>query len=159
MAELKNPEKAKETFETICATLDHHDWKYQKDEEKLLIGCSVRGEDLPMELTIRVDADRSVVMMFSRMPFAVQEDKRVDLAIAITAVNNALADGCFDYDIGTGDIYFRITNAFVDSTLSEAVFGYMIYCACRTIDDYNDKFLMLGKGALTVEQFLASLAG
>ena len=157
MAELINPEKARETFETICRTLESHDWKYQKDAEKLLIGCSARGEDLPMELTIRVDENRSVVIMFSRMPFVIQEDKRLDLAMAIAAVNNSLVDGCFDYDIGTGNIFFRITNNFVDSTLGEAVFGYMLFCACRTIDDYNDKFLMLSKGTLSVEQFLTEL--
>ena len=157
MAEMKNLEQAKVVFGQICQTLDHHDWKYQQNEEKLMIGCSARGDDLPMELTIRVDADRSVVVLFSHMPFAIQEDKRLDLAVAVTAINNALADGCFDYNIADGSPYFRLTNCYIDSTLSQEVFSYMLFCACQVIDEYNDKFLMLAKGMISVQDFLATL--
>lgn len=157
MAEMKNPEQAKVVFGQFCQTLDKHDWKYQKDEEKLLISCSARGDDLPMELNIRVDADRSVVVLFSHMPFAIQEDKRLDLAVAVTAINNALADGSFDYNIADGNLYFRMTNSFVDSTLGEEVFSHMLFASCAIIDEYNDKFLMLAKGMISIQNFLATL--
>lgn len=157
MAENNKLEQAKLVFETICRTLESEDWHYQADEEKLMIGCSARGDDLAMDINIKVDAERSIVMLFSQLPFPIQEDKRLDLAVAIAALNNNLADGCFDYNISNGAIYFRLTNSYIDSTLSQAVFSYMLYCACQTIDDYNDKFLMLAKGMFPLEQFLAML--
>ncbi|MBE6960789.1 MAG: hypothetical protein E7448_08755 [Ruminococcaceae bacterium] len=157
MAEMKNPEQAQAVFGQICQTLDAHDWKYQKNEEKLMISCSARGDDLPMELNIRVDAQRSVVVLFSHMPFAIQEDKRLDVAVAITVINNALADGCFDYNIADGNLYFRMSNSFEDSTLSQAVFAYMLFASCQIIDEYNDKFLMLAKGLISVQDVLAAL--
>ncbi|MBR6742530.1 MAG: hypothetical protein IKM09_03700, partial [Clostridia bacterium] len=96
-------------------------------------------------------------MLISHMPFVIHEDKRLDVAIAVTALNNRLVDGCFDYDIKSGHMFFRMTNSFIDSRLDEEVFAYMLFCACKTIDDYNDKFLMLDKGMLSLEQFLSSL--
>ena len=157
MADHKNLEQAKSVFGTLCRALDKHEWHYKKDEDKLSIECGARGEDLPMEITFKIDADRMLAMLISHMPFVIHEDKRLDVAIAVTALNNRLVDGCFDYDIKSGHMFFRMTNSFIDSRLDEEVFAYMLFCACKTIDDYNDKFLMLDKGMVSLEQFLSSL--
>lgn len=158
MAEQKNLEQAKATFATLCNTLDKNDWRYKKDEEKLSIDCGAQGDDLPMDISVEVDVDRMLVMLLSHLPFVVQEDKRLDVAIAVSAVNYALVDGCFDYDVASGHMFFRMTNSFIESKISEDVFAYMLFCSCQTIDEYNDKFLMLAKGMLSIEQFLSLLA-
>lgn len=155
MAELN--QLALDTFATLCQALDNNDWKYKKDEEELVIECGAQGDDLPMDINIHVDAERNVVLLLSRLPFVIQEDKRLDVAIAVSAVNNVLADGCFDYDVTNGRMYFRMTNSFIESKLSQEVFAYMLYCSCQTIDEYNDKFLMLAKGMLDMEKFLADV--
>ena len=156
MTDAENLELAKGTFATLCRTLDAHEWKYRKNEEKLTVECGAQGEDLPMELTVQVDADRMLVMLLSQLPFKISEEKRVDGALAISFVNDQLVDGCFDYDISTGKVFYRMTNSFRDSILDGEVFTYMLFCACQTIDEYNDKLLMLSKGMLTLEQFIDS---
>lgn len=158
MADEKNIVQAKAAFETLCQALDKHEWHYEKEEEKLTLECGAQGEDLPMKITVKVDADRMLIILLSHLPFVIQEDKRLDVAIAVSAVNNALFDGCFDYDVTSGHVFFRMTNSFLESTISEAVFSYMLFYSCRTIDEYNDKFLMLAKGMISIEQFLSALA-
>ncbi len=158
MAEEKNMAQAQAAFATLCQALDKHEWHFEKDDEKLAIECGAQGEDLPMKITVKVDADRMLIMLLSHLPFVIQEDKRLDVAIAVSAINNALVDGCFDYDVASGHMFFRMTNSFLESTISEEVFSYMLFCSCQTIDEYNDKFLMLAKGMISIEQFLASLA-
>ncbi len=157
MADEKKLAQAKEVFETLCRTLDNHEWKYSKDEEKLSIECGAQGEDLPMNLTLKVDAERSLVMLLSHIPFPIPEDKRLDVAIAVSAVNNRLVDGSFDYDITKGNMFFRLTNSYLESVLGEDVIAYMLFCSCQTIDEYNDKFLMLAKGIISVEQFISTV--
>ena len=157
MAEQKNLEQAKIAFATLCKTLEENDWVYKKDDEKLIIECSARGDDLPMEITVKVDADRMLVLLLSHLPFVIQDDKRIEIAIAVSAINNALVDGSFDYDLMSGHLFFRMTNSFLESQLSEQVFAYMLYCSCHTIDNYNDKLLMLAKGMISVEQFISTL--
>lgn len=88
------------------------------------------------------------------MPFVVSDDKRIDVAVAVSAVNNLLVDGCFDYDIKSGHMFFRLTNSYIDSTLGEDVFQYMLSCACVMVDRYSDKFLALDKGAITIADFI-----
>lgn len=157
MAELKNFEQAKSAFATLCQALDNNEWHYKKDEDKLSIECGAQGDDLPMEISVKVDVDRMLVLLLSHLPFVIQEDKRLDIAIAVSAINNVLVDGCFDYDVTSGHMFFRMTNSFIESKISEEVFIYMLLCSCKTIDDYNDKFLMLAKGLVSIEQFLSTL--
>lgn len=157
MADVTKQARAKNVFDTICRMLDGEEFKYNADPQAMRIKCGARGEDLPMELTFLVDADREFVSAMSHMPFTIQEDKRLDLAIAISAINNVLISGSFDYDLSDGHILFRLTTNFKDSTLSTAVFEYMLYVSFKTIDEYNDKFLMLSKGMMTMEQFLQKL--
>ena len=147
-------QRAQKTFETLCQNLDEHEWHYEKDEEKLEIECGARGDDLPMDIRIIVDADRQLIILLSIMPFVTPETKRLDTAIATSIVNNKLVDGRFDYDVTSGHMIFRMTSSFIDSEIDGEVFTYMLMVSCRTIDEYNDKFFMLGKGILPINKFI-----
>ena len=149
-------ERAQKVYATLCSTLDAHEWHYKKDEEKLSIDCEAQGEDLPMEITIGVDAKRQLVMLFSHLPFVISEDKRLDVAIAVSAVNDKLVDGSFDYNIADGHMFFRMTSSFIESEIGNELFTYMLMVSCHTIDEYNDKFLMLGKGMMSIEDFISN---
>ena len=144
---------AQTTFATLCQVLDDHEWHYEKDENALSIKCGAQGEDLPIHITITVDADRQFVLLLSRLPFVISEDKRRDIAVAVSFVNNELVDGSFDYDIRSGNMFFRMTKSFLESRLGKDAFTYMLFCSAQTIDEYNDKFLMLSKGYMSLEQF------
>lgn len=147
-------QRAQKTFETLCQNLDEHEWHYEIDEEKLEIECGARGEDLPMDIRIIVDTDRQLIILLSIMPFVTPETKRLDTAIATSIVNNKLVDGSFDYDVTSGHMIFRMTSSFIDSEIDGEVFTYMLMVSCRTIDEYNDKFFMLGKGILPINKFI-----
>lgn len=157
MSEQKNLEQAKVTFDTLCRALEKQEWDYKKYEDKFVIECGAQGADLPMKITVEVNPKNLLVILLSRLPFVIQEDKRLDVAVAVSAINNALVDGCFDYDISTGNIYFRMSNSFIDSKIGEEVFIYMLICSCQTIDEYNDKILMLAKGMLSIEQLVSKI--
>ena len=146
--------QAQKVFATFCATMDADDWNYRKDEEKLRIECGARGEDLPIELNISVDADRQLLMVISQMPVVTPEDKRLDVAVAVSVVNNQLVNGYFDYDVNSGKMFFRMVNTIRDSVIGKELCAYMLYVSCKTVDEYNDKFLMLAKGIMTLEKFL-----
>lgn len=149
-----NMKKAKEVFDVLVKMLDTRDWKYEKHEEKLLIKSGIKGDDLPVEFIVVVKPRNEVVQFISMLPFNMPEDKRVDGAIAVCAANYGLVDGSFDYDLRDGEIIFRMTSSYRDSHLSEDLFEYMIMVAASTVDQYNDKFFMLAKGMMSVQQFL-----
>ena len=146
--------KAVEVYDTLCSMLDNIGWKYDKVEEKLMVKSGVKGDDLPIDFLVVVKPRNQVVQFISSMPFNMPEDKRVEGALAICTANYGLVDGSFDYDLSDGQILFRLTSSYRESLLSEALFEYMIMVSASTIDKYNDRFFMLAKGMLSLEQFM-----
>ena len=150
-------ELALQVLDRLCEAMDSHDWKYNVNRDALVIQTGAQGEDLPMDLIIRVDENRQLVMLLSKLPFTVKEDKRLDMAVAVSIVNNRLVDGCFDLDVKTGVLGFRMTSSYIESVLGKDLFAYMLFCSCGTIDDYNDKFMMLSTGMISLEQFMDAM--
>ena len=146
---------AQQVYETLCKALDRRGWKYGKDEEKLLVHFGVRGDDIPMNFIIVVDAERQLVRLMSPLPFKMSEEKRMEGAIATCAATYGMADGSFDYDLSNGEIVFRMTASIRESQLGEGLFQYMMSCACAMADKYNDQFLALDKGIMSIADFLA----
>ncbi len=157
MAEEKSA-RAQKVYKTLCATLESHDWKYKRDDYDLSIECGAQGDDLPMDISVKVETDRQLIMLLSHLPFVIPEEKRLDAAIAISIINNMLIDGSFDYDIVHGHILFRMTSSFIESEISSDLFTYMLMGSCYIIDEYNDKLLMLGKGMITIEKFISNIS-
>ena len=146
--------QAKSVYDTICKSLDAKGWKYTEHPDDLVITCGARGEDLSMDILLRVNPRAQVVSLLSPMPFKVPEDKRVEAALAVCVANYGLINGSFDYDLSDGEIRFRLVSSYRESILSEALFNYMVLVSAGTIDDYNDKFLMVAKGMMSVEDFI-----
>jgi len=153
MAEV-NMAKAKAVYSTILKMLDSKDWKYERHDEDLVIKSGVRGEDLPVEFIIRVLPEPEVVQFVSPMSYKVPEDKRLEGAVAVSVANYGLINGSFDYDVADGEIRFRLTSSYLDSEIGEGLLEYMMMVGVTTADRYNDKFFMLTKGMLTLQQFI-----
>ncbi len=154
MAEGIDMNKAKSVYSTLTKMLDNRGWHYEKIEDKLMIKSGVKGDDLPIEFIVVVKPDKEVVQFLSMMPFNMPEEKRVDGAIAICVANYGLCDGSFDYDLSDGQIVFRLTSSYRESVLGEDLFEYMIMVAAATVDNYNDKFFMIAKNMMSVQQFI-----
>lgn len=154
MSEEKDLKQAQAVFNALCERLDEHDWHYDKYEDDLTIKCGAQGDDLPIQLLIEVDKQRQIVSLLSQMPFAIPENRRAALAVAVSAANSSIIDGSFDYDFLSGRIIFRLTSSYRESLIGKELFTYMLSCACYTIDEYNDKFLMVAKKEMSAEEIL-----
>lgn len=146
-------------YRAICSHFDGRNWTYNAQEDELKIALTVRGDDLPIDLNIRILDDRKLVLLLSHLPFIIPEDKRVEVAIAVSIVNDLFVDGSFDFDFTDGHMFFRMTTSFMESAISDEVIRYIINVSAGMIDKFNDKFLMMSKGMLSLEQFMDSIKG
>lgn len=153
MSDDKKLKHAQNVYQTLCAMLDDKGVKYEKFEKDLVVAFALSGEDFPMQFVLNVDADRELIRLISPIPAIFEDEKRIEGAIATCQANYRLADGSFDYDYKEGKIFFRMTSSFVDSLISKDLFEYMVAVAGYTVDEYNDKFFMLSKGQLTIDEF------
>ena len=155
MVDEKKMELAKQVYQTLCEAIERREWNFGKDEEKLLVHFGVSGGDNPMQFILIVDAERQLIRLMSPMPFKMSESKRMEGAIATCAASFGMADGSFDYDLSDGTIVFRMTASFRESLIGEGLFQYMISCSCAMVDKYNDQFLALDKGIMSITDFIA----
>ena len=150
-----NIEHARKQFNTLIDMMNSNELKFTKHEDDLSISSGFITEDLPVEYFIRIDAEIEMAVFISKLPFTMPEEKRVDGAIAVCVANNGIVNGNFDYDINDGEIVFRLTTSFKSgSVLSEDLFEYMIMASASMVDRYNDKFFMLAKGMMNIQQFI-----
>lgn len=154
MADEKLIKKANGVFDTICAVLDKIEFKYEKFPEDLVVRCNVSGDDLPMELLYFVNPDAECVSLFSYMPFNVPEEKKNDIAVAIAVANYGLRNGSFDFDMENGRVRYRLAQSYVGSILGEEMYISMLANVSHTVDQYNDKFFMIVKNMMSLEQFI-----
>lgn len=148
---------AKNIYDTLCEAIEKREWHFDKDEEEMVVHFSVSGDDIPMQFIMVVDAERQLIRLMSPMEFKMSESKRMDGAIATCVASYGLADGSFDYDLSDGTIIFRMTASFRESIIGEGLFQYMISCSCAIVDKYNDKFLAIDKGLMSINEFIASM--
>ena len=144
---------ARRTFATLCQALDNIKWKYDADWDKLVVLTSARGEDLSMKLRFVVSEEKKVMYVKSPMPFDSPEGAREIIGKAVNIANFSMLNGCFEYDHTDGWLAFRIVIPFENSILSEEVCRYMIMLTCQMVDRFNDKFLSVAKGNMTLESF------
>ena len=154
MTDANKKELAKQVYSGLCKAIEEREWSFMKHDEDLTVTFIVNGDDIPISFIIVVDEDRQMIRVYSPLPFNIPEDKRMELAIATCAVTDKLADGSFDYNIENGVIVFRMTASFLGSNIGDVLFQYMIDCTCVTVDRYNDQFLALGKGLISISDFL-----
>lgn len=152
MAEETTVKQAQAVFSSLCAMLDENEWKYHRDDENLTVECVASGDDLPIPVRIIVDAERQLVTLLSQLPFAVPEQRRDAVAIAVNAANCQIVDGSFDYDGKNGLTVFRMTSGFRESLIGKELLAYMVFVACQTVDDYNDKLLAVATGDISLEK-------
>lgn len=143
--------------ESLRSMLDRRSLKYTVEEQtdaRTHIRIRFAGADIPMTLHIILRTDKQIASVFSVMPFRISGDRLSDAAVAVAATNHGLIDGSFDLNLSSGEIRFRLTSCFLGSILSEQLYSYLMFVSAETVDRYNDRFLALNSGEMTLEQFL-----
>ena len=147
---LKN---AQSVYKILCDLFDEKELVYKKFEDDFVVTITVNGDNLSIDFVVKVDEERELIRVLSKLPVVFQDEKRLDGAIATSKINYGLADGSFDYNFEKGEIIFRITSSYKGCTVSKDLIYYMMSCACYTVDDYNDKLLALSEGKISVKDF------
>lgn len=153
MTDEKKMKNAQNMYNSLCKMLDEKGFTYQRHEEDLVITFAASGEDLPMHFVLSIDAKWELIRLLSLIPVVFDEDKRIIGAVATCRANYCLADGSFDYDYTEGKVLFRMTSSYADSLISPDLFGYMMAIAYRIVEEYNDQFLALSNGSMTIDEF------
>ncbi|MBQ2746578.1 MAG: hypothetical protein IJF35_02560 [Clostridia bacterium] len=146
-------QKGMDTIKDFCAVLEEKKLKFTQKGD-FIVEFNAVSKDIPIRIGMGVQLDKEVLYMCSGIPIRIPEEKRVEMAVAVSSVNQTLSIGRFNYDIFRGQLFFEINNSYAGSTLGKELYKYLIDTSVETIDEYNDLFLKLARGLITLEEFL-----
>lgn len=149
-----NIEKAKQIYDTLNEALDQRGWKYDADPEHLAIRTGVIGDDFPIGIYFIVDPKRDCVTFRTTNITEFTSEQLLEAAVATCSANNGLVFGHFTLDVTDGSFYYSYSDSYEGCEVTPSFFQNMISIAVATVDHYNDRFIMLQKGALTLKKFL-----
>ena len=152
--EENNIQEAKEVFAGICRMLDNNKWQYTKNEEDMYINTKAVGKDLSMEISMLVEPENCDVLLQSYLPFTVPDDLMRDMAVAICETNQHILNGRFVLKAEEKNVVFYMSNHYGGALLNDDVYEYLLMVSCRTIDDYNDKLMLLAKKKVNLERYM-----
>ena len=144
-----------ENYEALCRALDGRNLKYKKEDDQYIISISFSTNDFQVDILGRIIERIESAYFRSELPFIVKEDKRIEVAIAINAINNMIVYGSFDYDFDNGKITYRLTAPYTQTVLSEAIYDKAIGLTVQTVDKYNDTLFALSSGFISLDNCLA----
>lgn len=140
-------------LKNITNVLEREKIEYLKDEKNLKISFSV-NKYLKADFVFKINSEKMLVSLISKIPYIVKQDKIEDLAAAVCFINNFTANGCFDFDINTGEMLFRMTNNFLESLIGEEVYEYMIDCSINMLIEYSEQLILLARGSISLDEFV-----
>lgn len=157
MSEQKDLTLTKKTFERLCEMLDEQKYNYSPNKEDFTLTIGFNTKDLPMDFYIRCDDAIKTVIVISKMPFKVPEDKYYQLSYALALINMSLADGCFEFDFRDSTVSYRATTSYLESIISKGALEYILDISCAIVDKYNDKLFMFLNDKLTISELMDAI--
>ena len=157
MIQQQNIQQAQSAFEALCFALSRLEWDYHKDSSAMEIVSTIWGDDIPMEIKVRVDGDNQKIVLCSEIPFEVKDNKEADIALAVSMINTNLAYGSFKYDINGKKVCFKIVCRLDGCEISVSALEQMLSYSVKVIDDYNDKLLLLADDLMPLDEFTVFL--
>lgn len=142
-------------YQCIKGYLDKHNLRYNEDNDsKSAFYLTFETKDFPIQNKISVMEKPNLLSLYSYFDFEVEEEKRVETLMGISMINFELSSGCFDFDLNTGHIIFRIQTCYPKSGQVEDEFiDYLLMLTNHIVDYFNDKLFFLISGKSSLEDF------
>ncbi len=145
---------ADKVYNIVCEAIEN-EFPCEKDESKRQLTFDIRGYDIPMRFYVTVDEGRQLVKLLSSFPFRFKPDKIIDACVAACFVSEKLTDGCFAVGINDGALIYKQTLSVFKSEVSHETVLNLINTAYNTVDIFNDRFFLLARGKIPLEEFLS----
>ena len=145
---------ADKVYNIVCEAIET-EFSCEKDEAKRKITFGISCSKISMHFCVMVDEGRQLIKLFSSLPFRFKPDKIIDGCVAACFVSEKLTDGCFVVGINDGALIYRQTISVFKSEVSHETVRNLINTAYNTVDIFDDGFLLLARGQITLEEFLS----
>lgn len=147
-------------FQTLCRALGEDNFHYRtdrNDDGSLVAFGGVRLKSFPTTLIAVVRPQIWLVSFLAKIPCTVPESRRFEVAAAVAAANYNRHEGRFDYNLGTGEISWCMTENYYDSTPGKGLYQLMLANTVAMLNDVGGPLAEVAEGKITLAEFVAKI--
>lgn len=148
-------QNAADMYSRLRKMLDDMNWQYSRLKRELGVRYFVSGEDIPMEFLVKIKPDVRMLCFISILPAKFNDSNRADAVLAACAANHGMVMGSFAYNMELDRVVFMASSLYDECETGTDWLKHQMYLSQTIVEQYNDRFLMLSKGVLSVEDFIA----
>lgn len=148
----KSLKNAQRVYNTLLEYLTEKDVEFYKDDENFMVAFGFCGEDIPIELRIKVYPEMDFIKCVSILSYEVPEDKIPGVVWAMNYINSKQVLGQFCYDFDLGRIVFSYASGYADCIVGKGIFDAIIGASATIVDMFNDRFLAFIKGMIGMDE-------
>lgn len=141
----------KDTFNALLQAVKDNGWSCIHNENNLTVQYGLTVGDLQLDFYIMLDAQRQLAILVCKLPFTFVKGRRVDGAVATSAINYELIDGNFAYDFPNGLCHFKLTTSYRESVISPKAFAFMLNYSVWVLDKYYKRLYRIALGMESAE--------
>jgi hypothetical protein len=123
-------------YNTLRHMFDEDGWDYHLDAERYLIHASYEGEMGSWEVVALVRPDDNFVLLYSRYPQAVPQERRLVMAELIARANFDLPIGNFELNMDTGELRYK-TSLEIEPSVFDVATAYNLLLANLSMMDLH----------------------
>ena len=145
-------------LDKIKAYLDKEEWSYDFIEENNILRVPYSGDNGQWIAILRHFEDRGLIGCYSLMPFNVPTERRQVAAEMLAMMNYDMVMGCFELDIGDGEVRFRTTLPIDGDQVSDKLLEKLIFVNLTVTDHFFPALTSICEEGVTATAALGKLS-
>lgn len=147
-------ETAQGFYELICKIANERGYESKEISGSLAIDIVVNTGNRVIRPFLSVDTKNECVRFSCYLNCLFPSQKHLDASVACSAVTMGVQYGAFDFNCNDNSVLFRAAVPYGSSQISRSAIEQMIDYSIATVDAYEQDFVDLKFGKITLEKFL-----
>ncbi len=136
-------------LEALEAWFTADEWKYDVMPERNTLRTGFSGDAGNWTCYAQAREPQEQFVFYSVAPTKVPEERRHQVAEAITRANYGMIIGNFELDFSDGEIRYKTSVDFENAEIDSAIIRHLVYANVLTMDKYLKAFLGISFGNLS----------
>jgi hypothetical protein len=152
-----DPDNGLRAFETLGQFLEADGWYPQQVEDMPLYRVGFAGENGEAACFAQIEPDLKLFLFYAYAPVEVPAARRAAVAEFVNRANYGMWIGNFELDYADGEVRYKGSVAFKDTTLTEALIRNTIYASVGAMDQYLPGLRDVADGRASPVEAIASI--
>ena len=146
-----------EIFNTVVRFLQQMEWNFQQIDGGERIRIYLTGKSILLNATFVIDDEAGVLMMLTRLPVFIPEERIDEVMRLITRINWRMTFGNYDLDIESRAVVFKSSVDLDGASDFYPVVDNLCHRNLHTIDQQSEALLQVALAVTDAEQAYGNL--